>query len=233
MHRGKTHFYGMCFMKTVAIHQPNFLPWRGYFQKIQQADVFVFLDDVQFPLGNRGCVINRVSAVCNNEQKWLTMPIVRAERILDVRLKDTQEPLGKVRNWYRKAPYFKEVMPILEQVFSCETDSLADFNIKAITLFCQHLGIHTPLVRSSALGIYTQKQDRILDIVSALGGDRYLSGKGAAKYQSEEAFRERGITLEYIAHNITPYPQFNCATFTPGLSIIDLFMNCGLPPEHL
>jgi hypothetical protein len=220
-------------VKTIAIHQPNFLPWRGYFQKIQQADIFVFLDDVQISLGSRKCVTNRVSMVRESTQKWLTMPIIRAEKISDVRLTNKQEPFEKIRNWYRKAPYFKMVIPVLKQIFAYEINYLADFNINAITILCQHLGINTPMLRSSTLGINSQKQDRILDIVSALGGDRYLSGTGAAIYQDEKAFKERDIALEYISHNLSPYPQPNCVTFIPGLSIIDLLMNCGLPPEHL
>ncbi|MDR2416830.1 MAG: WbqC family protein [Holosporales bacterium] len=222
-------------MKTIAIHQPNFLPWRGYFQKIHQADVFVFLDDVQISL-RHNAITHRTRSLRNGTPQWLTMPVIRAEKILDVQIGDRARLCKlerKVREWYCKAPYFKTIFPILERVFAHETDSLAEFNINAITLLCHHLNIHTPLMRSSTLNISSTKQERILDIVTALGGDRYLSGKGAIDYQSEDAFKDRNITLEYISYNLAPYPQFNSNTFVPGLSVIDLLMNCGLPPPHL
>ncbi len=215
-----------------AIHQPNFIPWIGYFYKILKADQFVLLDDVQF---TRGGYTNRVSIKYGKGGDWLTVPLIKqgrfGELVRDVELqadpKWRTKTLQTLKANYGRAPYFKTYLPELEGIVFGTDRLLADFNIALIRFLMKALEIDTPICRSSTLqGISGLSTERLVSICRALGATEYLSGFGGANYQEQETFRQNGITLTMSAFKHPQYPQL-WGEFVPGLSAIDLLFNCG------
>lgn len=218
----------------VAIHQPNFFPWLGYFDKLARADVFIVLDDVQFERSSAGTWSNRVKLLVAGREAWVTMPIRRADgvgAITGIRIDDQQgwrrKMVNTVRANYARAPHAKEVMPVFEDLVGYATDSLVEFNLHALATLCAAMHI-TPrrLVRSSTLGAGSAGTDRLIDLVKAVGGDEYLSGGGAGGYQQDAAFAARGVRLRYQAFQHPVYEQ-RVAPFVPGLSCLDAAFHCG------
>lgn len=221
--------------KVVAIHQPNFLPWLGYFDKIAQADVFVFLDNV--PLQRTGgSYVNRVEMIVSGRRNWATVPVARdavlRDRIADARIggdRRWRRKLGKsIEQSYAAAPFFAETMPLVAEILANEDERLASFNIKAITRLCRALGLRTPCVTASGLDAPGTATDLLISIVRAVGGTCYLAGGGAAGYQQDEKFAEAGLMLRYQRFRHPLYPQASSPEFTAGLSIVDALMNCGI-----
>jgi hypothetical protein len=192
-----------------AVHQPNFLPWMGYFAKIAASDVFVFLDDAQMPQGRS--VVSRVLIRKGEESGWLTVPVNRhaSDEIRTVRLDEgdwRKRHFAILRDRYGKAPHFDEVVGLIAPAYETDHDLLADFNSHLIGRFCDWLGFETRRVRSSDVGVCTKSDVRLADIGKALGADTYLSGSGAGGYQSEETFTARGIALK-IANPMGAWEQ--------------------------
>src|ERR671914_2812856 len=154
----------------VAIHQPNFLPWLGYFDKIARADVFILMDNAQFPKTG-GIWTNRVRMLVNREPAWLTVPVVRAyhgtRTIAEMRIDDSKPWRGKllktVRTNYARAPFLGEVMPHLTEILEYDTDCLADFNVAAISRVAELLGLDGGrLLRGTALEVGGSATDLLI-----------------------------------------------------------------------
>jgi len=219
----------------VAIHQPNFLPWLGYFDKVRRAEVFVVLDDVQFQ--KTGATwSNRVQLLIAGAPAWVTVPIVRAyhgtrtisEMQIDDRSPWRDKLLRTIDLNYRRAPHFSTVYPWLTSMIKLQTNSLLEYNMYAIRATITAIGISSEkLVLGSGLSVHSRSTDRLIALVRAVGGDSYLVGGGAEGYQEDHLFGEAGLKLvdQDFQHPI--YRQFNSAAFVPGLSIVDAFMNCG------
>lgn len=219
----------------VAIHQPNFLPWLGYFDKLARADVFVLLDNV--PLQRTGAAYtNRVEIAANGRRQWLTVPTARdadtRQSIDRARIVDSgpwrRKLSATIEQGYARAAAFAEIMPVVRQIFEHPGDGLADFNIQAIRLIVGLIGLDvSKLRRASEFETSGTATDRLVSIVRAVGGTTYLCGGGAGSYQEDEKFAAAGLRLHYqdFAHPV--YPQAGDATFMPGLSIVDALMNCG------
>jgi hypothetical protein len=207
----------------VACHQPNFLPWLGFFDKLAQADRFVLLDDVQFPRTSRGTYTNRVQLLIGGQPSWLTVPVVRegTQRIAEIRIDDRQpwrrKALKTIEMNYARMPRFAEVMPVVREVLEQETDRLAAFNEHAIRLLApEHAH---KLVRQSELGaVDGAATELLINLVRAAGGDAYLSGDGADGYQEEPRYAAAGLgfRLQDFRHPETGGPA--------GLSIVDALM---------
>ena len=219
--------------KLVAIHQPNFFPWLGYFDKLARADVFILLDDVQFPKKG-GTWANRVRLLVNEEAAWVTVPVVRAyqglREIREMRI-DEQTPwrrklLGTVQASYGRAPHADEAMPLLTELIENPTDELAEYNRASIEALAEGLGLETEMVLSSSLEAGGSATERLVRLVQAVGGTGYLSGGGAEGYQEDERFAEAGIDLVYQDFEPPTYPQPSPEP-VPGLSVIDALLNCG------
>jgi hypothetical protein len=218
----------------VAIHQPNFLPWLGFFDKIARADVFVLLDSVQFPKKG-GTWTNRVRILVNGEPTWLTAPIDRAyhgtRTIREMRLRDDdgrwrETALKTLRSTYGRAPFFDAIQAELEPLLLDRTVELAVYNERAIRRLCELLGLETPVVRSSELAAEGSGTDLLVALVRASGGDAYLAGGGAAGYQEDEKFAAAGIELRHQAYAPPAYPQ-GAHPHVPGLSAVDALMHVG------
>lgn len=218
-----------------AIHQPNYIPWLGYFFKISHADKFVFLDTVVYPAG--GSFVNRNSIKTPNGPGWLTIPVLKSGRsgqlIGEVEIDNIHQwasrHLATLRCNYGRAPYFKEILALLEPHYRTGTRnrrSLADFNVGVIRSIVTYLGIGTQLIRASELNISGHKTDLLVDICRAIGASTYLAGTGSKCYQEDVKFEEAGITPVYSCFSQQNYPQL-FGEFVGNLSIVDVLMNCG------
>jgi hypothetical protein len=207
----------------VACHQPNFLPWLGYFDKLAQSDRFVLLDRVQFPRTSRGTYTNRVQLLIGGQPAWVTVPVVRegVQAIGDVRIDDTQpwrrKALRTIEQSYSRAPRFAEVMPLVRELIELDTNRIAVLNEEAIRrLAPEHAH---KLVRQSELpSVDATATDLLIGLVQAAGGDTYLSGDGADGYQEEPKYAAAGLGFRLLGfeHPDTGAP--------PGLSIVDALM---------
>jgi hypothetical protein len=221
-------------MKLVAIHQPTFLPWLGWWDKLMRADVLVLLDDVQFSKKG-GTWMNRVRMLVAGEARWVTMPVDRAytgtRRVREMRI-DESKPWRKnivatIRSSYASAPFAGDVLPVVEEALSAQTDLVAELNEWAIRLLADRLGLdRSKLVRQSQLGASGTGTELLVELCRAVRGDTYLSGDGADEYLLPELFREAGLTLVYQDFKPPPYPQL-VPHHVPGLSVIDALMSCG------
>ncbi len=218
--------------RVVAVHQPNFFPWLGWFYKLANADVFVLLDDAQF---SRGSWTNRSRILVNGTPAWMTVPVVRAgrsgEEIREVRINEStpwRDKLCKtLENNYRRAPAFADLYPLVEELVSNPADGLAVYNESALRAIAEHLGLDSGrLARSSELDVPGRATARLVELVRRVEGDTYLSGGGAAGYQVDEEFEAAGIRVVRSDFEPRPYDQ-RSPEFVPGLSIVDVLLNCG------
>ncbi len=217
----------------VAIHQPNFFPWLGYFDKIRRADTFIVLDNVQFPKTG-GSWTNRVVILQNDSTGWLTAPIERnyhgTRSINEMQFAATdwrKTLLRQLEAAYRKAPHRAETFALITPLLMNLEQNVAEYNIHAVTQLCAALGLTTLFVRSSSLEVAASATERLIALTKAVNGTHYLSGGGAQGYQQDAAFAEAGIGLTYQQFVPQPYPQTPGNAFFAGLSIIDALMFLG------
>jgi hypothetical protein len=221
--------------KIVGIHQPNYIPWPGYFHKIVRSDVFVILDNVDFQQGNSSSITNRTRIKGANGEILLTVPVRKS---IDKHLHAIQ--IENVQNWqkkhvksiqiaYSRSSFFKELFPYFENLLLTPANNLADLNTRIIRALCEMLEINTPLVIASEMGLTEDgRNQRIVSICQKLGGDTYLCGKGGRKYMEEQVFANAGVAVEYTDYKPADYQQLH-GDFVPGLSVLDPLMNIGIP----
>jgi|FLOH01.1.fsa_nt_gi hypothetical protein len=221
----------------VAAHQPNFLPWLGYFDKLARADVFVVLDDVQFPRTGRGTWTNRTQVLVNGKGHWLTVPVRRdfngSRAISAMEIDESQgwrdKRIKTIRMAYGRAPGFEEVWETLEPLLMNSVSNLAEYNLSLIYGIGSRLGIDTSkIVLGSELRPVGHSTDMLIEIVKKVGGDEYLAGGGAAGYQEDAKFAGSNVRVQYQRFVQLPYRQHGSAAFVPGLSILDVLMNRGI-----
>lgn len=221
--------------RVVAIHQPNFFPWLGFFDKIACSTIFLFMDNAQFQKTG-GTWTNRVQLLIDGRPAWATIPVVRryhgVMRIADMTMEESGRWRGRflrsIEISYGRAPEFNAVFPLLERLARFETTSIADFNVNAVTTLTAELGLDAAkLRRGSGLGADGKATDLLISMVQAVGGTAYLTGGGAADYQEDEKLRAAGIEVVMQRYQHPEYPQFNSTRFVPGLSVIDGLMNVG------
>jgi WbqC-like protein family len=222
-------------MKTVAIHQPNYLPWLGYFYKIHSSNVFVILDSVDYQSGNSSSITNRTRIKSANGELLMTVPVVKpkqTKRIDTIAIDNRQDwqrkHLNSLRTAYGKSRYFDEVYVLIEAALTRGYEHIADLNTHLIESVCGYLHIETPMLRSSRMGLTddAEKNQRIIEICKRVEASSYLSGNGARKYNNDELFKERGIELKYSQFLPPSYPQLH-GKFVSDLSVVDCLFNCG------
>lgn len=218
-------------MTICAIHQPNFFPWLGYFDKIRQADIFIFMDKVAYPKSGSGSGswCNRVYLNVQGQAAWVGCPIQResgAQLIKDVKIHDRQpwrkKMLRTLEMNYKKAPNYHQAMLILTPLINYETNSLAQFNTHAIKVICDVLGIKSKFIMQSDLLATGQSTELLINLTKAVGATAYMCGNGAAGYQQDHLFVEQNVELIY--QHYSPAPYGNLEDFLPGLSVIDFLM---------
>lgn len=221
------------FMKNiVGIHQPNFLPWVGYFYKIMKSDIFVILDDVQYI---KRSFINRNKIKTQGGEQYIRLPLHQKgkykQSILDCILFDKEEAVSSlikaIQTNYGKAKYFNDYFSSFEDTLNNATESLVDINISLIKWALCIMKEPVVFKRSSELeGVTGASTERLISICKSVGGDRYLSGFGGNKYQDKEMFDDANIELVITDFEHPTYDQL-WGDFIPNLSIIDLIFNCG------
>ncbi|WP_286233235.1 WbqC family protein [Thalassotalea sediminis] len=218
----------------LAIMQPYFLPYIGYFQLLNLVDKFVFYDDVNFI--NRGW-INRNNMLVNGQEHLFTIPLVKASQnklIKNIEINNCSDwrskTLKTIRLSYSKAPNFDSVYPIFESIFNFQTNSLPDFILNANLRLIAFLSIDTEIIQSSShyLNNGLKGQERILDICIKEQATMYVNPPGGKALYEQNEFVRRGIELKFL--NVLPieYKQYG-KKFTPYLSILDVLMFNGLP----
>lgn len=228
-------------MNTVIL-QPSYIPWRGVFDQIYRADLFVFYDDVQYD--KRGWR-NRNQIKTPNGKQWLTIPVrsrgaqVESIPIHQIRIAWdnawNQTHLKALQHAYARAPHFERYLPLLEAFYQRRDEFLADFTIDFTIALTRELGnTHTRFMRSSEIsGIDGKKTDRLIQILQAVGATHYISGPSANDYIETEKFDAAGITLEYVEYNYPEYPQLY-PPFDSYVSILDLlFMTGPEAPDYI
>jgi hypothetical protein len=225
-------------MPRVAIIQPSYIPWRGFFDIIQAVDVFVFLDDVQYTVRdwrNR----NRIKTQ-QGSSIWLTVPTRggRDQLIADVEIDDGQDwrrkHLTSLRYSYGRSPFFERYQARLGELLLGGQSKLADLDIALTQQICEWLGIERRFARATELGASGVKDDRLIELVRKMNGDFYLSGPSARDYIQPEKFQQAGIQLAY--HDYSGYPEYPqiAPPFDPAVSVLDLLFAVGPEaPEYI
>ena len=220
---------------NVVILQPSYIPWRGYFDEIRRADLFVFYDDVQYD--KRGWR-NRNQIKTPRGKQWLTIPVfsrgAQTEHIPIDQIRIVWENpwnsdhLKSLQYAYGKTPHFETYLPLLEQFYNRRDEFLADFTIDFTIALARVLGNeHTRFMRSSKLdGIDGQKTDRLIQILKRVDATHYVSGPSARDYIEAEKFAAAKITLEYMEYDYPEYPQLY-PPYDPFVSILDLLFMLG------
>lgn len=219
----------------VAAHQPNYMPWQGYFNKLANCDVFVLLDNVQ--LERRGLTHRtRILGHRQGDAPWISQSLkkraIHEQNILDTQFADlhwVRKHLNTLKTVYGKARHFKEMYPALESAMLVNEVRLADYNTRLIATVAGLLGIRTPMVRASTLceGTACNASERLAALTRMVGGDVYLSGQGAKAYNDDNVFRRHGVKLEYLQFRPAPYAQGAAAQFVPNLSVMDALFHLG------
>ena len=221
----------------ITVHQPHYLPWLGYLHRMASADLFILLDHVQFERGNYQ---NRTQILVHGAPRWLTVPVVQRsqkERICEKLVQNndaggprwwSQVHFQTLRHAYREAACINVYLRELRAIFEARWECLADMNAAALEFLRGALGIRTPIVRSSELGVDGAKSDLILNLCRAVGADVLLAGLGGSRdYLDAGAFAREGVNIAYQVFRHPQYPQCGSGAFVPGLSSIDLLLNCG------
>jgi hypothetical protein len=220
----------------VAMHQPNFLPWLGFFNKLANSDVFILMDTVQFPKSG-GNWTNRHYLLISQKKQWSTIPILRKysgfRSIKEIEIADYQtwkfRYLHQLAINYANHPHYSEIDLFLRSVFPNNLRFLSDFNIMVLDALLDVLALKTTqLVPLSDLSIDSTGNELLCEATSKVGGTTYLSGDGSGEYLKTEVFKSKGIRLEFQNYQHPKYPQFNQTDFSTGLSIVDALMNCGI-----
>ena len=217
-----------------VILQPSYIPWRGYFDQINRADVFVFYDDVQY---DKHGWRNRNQIRTAQGRQWLTIP-VHSHEVIEKSLSIRQVEIDWSKPWntahwkaitfaYGRAPYFRDYAPLLESFYQRHDIFLADFTIDLTVALAKEIGIHhTRFLRSSEMSLTGRKTERLVQILTQLGADHYISGPSARDYLEENKLASAGITLEFMDYNYPKYPQLH-RPFEPFVSILDLLFMTG------
>lgn len=213
----------------LAIMQPYFFPYIGYFQLINAVDKFVFYDDVNYI---KGGWINRNRLFLAGAVRYITVPLAGAssfEKINKTNVKSGHEwvknMLSSVDQSYDKAPFYKHVRDLLEKVIVDQNYNLADMARHSITASAEYLGMHADFVASSSVYENQDKKstERVLDICRIEKANQYWNLPGGRSLYSAELFLQKGVDLKFVEVSIQPYQQNN-NEFLPGLSIIDVLM---------
>lgn len=213
----------------LSAHQPAYLPWLGYFDKLLRSDVFVFLDNVQY---EKNSFINRNRIKTPQGPIWLTVP-VKTKGHTHSTLRDTEidhsqnwkaKHLNAIRLNYSKAPRFADSFPKLQALYEEEDCLLADMCFRHLQFWLKELGAKKTVVRASTLDIDSKKSDLVYDLCRHFRADHYISGALGRDYLEEEKFAEGGIRIEYQSYRHPAYAQLH-GDFLPGMGIVDLWMN--------
>jgi hypothetical protein len=216
---------------NVVISQSMYFPWVGLLEQLRLADVFVHYDDVQFTRG----FYNRVQIKTQYGVKWITVPLhdqhqgqLIDEVLIDERLNWRTKHFDMLKQAYSNAPFCKEMLNIVDAVFSIPARSLSDIARNSIFILAEYFDLDqkTRFVSSRELGVKGSSSQRLRDICVHLDSDVYITGHGARNYLDHKIFNEKNIEVRYMKYNCLPYQQLH-GEFTPYVTGLDLVANCG------
>ncbi|MBN3207443.1 WbqC family protein [Pectobacterium sp. CHL-2024] len=215
-------------MIKYAVMQPYFFPYIGYFQLMAEVDVFVVYDNIKYT--KKGW-INRNRILLNGKDSTFSLPLKKDSDFLDVKdrvLSETfnrDDLINKIRGAYRRAPYFKNVFPLLENIINYRDDNLFNYILYSLESIKGYLGLTCDIKVSSSINIdhSLKSQDKVLAFGNALGAKSYSNPPGGISLYSQEVFSLHGMTLNFIQPNNIIYKQFD-EPFVAWLSIIDVMM---------
>jgi hypothetical protein len=216
----------------VGIHQPNFMPWLGYFYKIWQSDTFIFLDDVQF-IKTGSSYTNRVSININGQNQYITIPIKRGSGVQNINQtnflneKWKKKLITTLQSNYAKSPYFNENREFIFALINFEADNLADYNMNFIQKISEKLNFKTQFIQSSKFNIHSKSTQRLVELIEKVEGTVYLSGTGGDEYQEHNIYTNKKIEVIYNTMPNFEYHQPKGEAFIKGLSLIDALFNVG------
>jgi len=221
----------------VAIHQPNYLPHLGFFDKMVRSDIFVIYDDAQF---NKREFQHRNRIRIYDGWKWLTVPVIKEEiAIKEIRIineAQKNKPLWskvhfrEIRASYAKTEYFSVYEDELRRIYERSYDKLVDLNMNLIKFLMKAFDIDVKIVYASEFGFKTNSSQKNLDLVKAVGGDVYLSGPMGRDYLDMSLFEKKGIKVAFQDFKHPVYKQ-RYEGFVPNMAAIDALFNAGKIPE--
>ena len=222
-------------MKRVCIHQPDFAPWLGFFDRLVEADLYLVLDDVQFL---RKGWHHRDKIKTAKGPAWLTLPVVKGpldQRIDEVRL-DAGVGMDKLveslHQAYRRAPAFETTFEDVAAVLLAGHERLIDLNLAIIELLFARLEVSVPVAHASDFAVSERATARLIALLEQVEATHYVTGTGSLDYLDRDAFRRANIELEIQSYVPRPHPQLH-GDFTPGLSALDAVFNCGAEAARL
>jgi len=219
-------------MKSLAIMQPYFFPYIGYWQLINAVDRFVIYDDVNYI---KGGWINRNRILINSTPTYITIPLNQSspnKNICDTLLQSSldwrRKSLKTIDNTYRKSPFFNEIFPIIENIINYDSTYLSDFIAHQLQVLAIFMGIKTEFVLTSRSyeNSFLSGQERIIDICNRENASIYINAIGGRTLYESKAFSNSNINLKFIEMYSLPYKQ-KSKEFVPYLSIIDVLMEVG------
>lgn len=219
--------------KIVVIHQPDFMPYLGFFDRLLKADIYVVFDNVQYVRSSRGWT-SRDKIKTQNGEKWISVSTQKAARdtaINQILLsKDggwREDNLNLIHENYKKSPYYGEIMAYISELYNFQCERMMDFNLQSIKMLLQLFDIHIDIVIASELKPTGKSNTLIIDIMKKLGCTKYLSGVGARDYYVPELYEQAGIEVIWQDFKHPVYKQ-QYEGFIPYLSSIDMLFNCGI-----
>lgn len=217
-------------MKRIAVMQPYFLPYLGYFQMVNAVDQFVIYDDIQY---TKQSWFNRNRFLLNDKPQYFTIPVKKDSDFLNVDEREVspdyqhqkKEMMNRFIRAYKKAPLFEQVYPLLQDILNCEERNLYKFIRYSFDSVCDYLKIDTEVIPSSRVnGVEKLSgKERLIDICKKLGAEHYINLPGGRALYNKKDFKSKGIQLSFIDPIFTEYDQFG-GEFIPGLSILDVMM---------
>lgn len=228
--------------KTISIMQPYAFPYIGYFCLIEESDIFVFYDDVNYI--KRGW-INRNRILINGHPHSFTIPLSKAsqnELICNIRTHSFErfkrKFLKQIHRTYRKSPYYEIGYEYIHDVLSADHGSISDVAVRSVEKFYEMIGANKKFVRSSACFPHTRgmtRPDRLIEITKLLHSDSYVNSIGGTELYGKDYFANKGVNLSFVRPNLKSYKQAGARDFVAGLSIIDVVMNNDIEDikEHL
>lgn len=219
-------------MTIVGIHQCNYLPYLGFFDKMKKSDIFVIYDDAQF---NSRDFQHRNRIRTGEGWQWLTVPVgKKAIPIKEITIKNNVDwssvHFTAVRANYLKTPYYSRYDNEIRRIFKNRYEKLIDLNMDLIHFLMDAFGINTKILYASDVGFTSKSTERLVEIVEALGGDIYLSGPKGCDYMDMSLFEKRGVEVEFQDFKHPVYKQ-RYEGFVPNMSAIDALFNVGEFPE--
>jgi len=213
----------------LTAHQPTYLPWLGYFDKIIRSDVFVYLDTVQLEK-NSYSYRNKIKTPQGSA--WLTIPLKMkghtSNAIKDIVIDNSQnwkkKHLKNIFFNYKKSPFFDELYPKMETLYAEEFDLFSDLTYQHLLFWLKELNIKTKNIKSSDLDIDSKKSNLILDLCQTFEADKYISGALGKDYLDEDEFREKNIEIDFQDYQHPVYQQLY-GDFLSHMSVVDFWMN--------